>query len=401
MFRKYSRLAMLALITALSTLLIISCGGGGGDSAPVRVLQPISYTGNTAPVVITLTNTPTLVTNVLFGGSTASDIPSAVTITETNALPGEFLSSADRYMDVFDFSLDNIIGNATHGFKIPAGVDINKTEYCESGYYTVEGSLNDITATGTLTFDYYNCLDDGVTLDGMMHFHVHYMDYYNMSSTMEFVLMTLSCQEFNASLSGTVLMDDSISGNSLIEQSTNNYVEKDNNTDRVYQYENYVMTVVTNDVYSYYSGGSITYSGAPVAIMYDSMLGSLTVESITPFLFSSTSRSYPDLGGQLVLTGNQTSIQLSVESSRHVKLELDLDGALGYEVVRYVLWSELDNHTTLNLADSDSDGMHDSWEDSFGLDPTIDDAADNLDNDTLTNLEEYEQGYDPNNPLSQ
>ena len=388
---------MLAVITALSTLLIISCGGGGGgDSVPVRDLQPISYTGNTAPVAITLTNTPTLVTNVLFGGSTASDLPSAVTITETNTLPGEFLSSPDRYMDVFDFSLDNIIGNATHGFKIPAGVDVNETNSCESGYYTVQGSLSDITATGTLTFDYYNCLDDGVTLDGMLHFHVHYMDYYHMNSTMEFVLMTISCLEFNASLSGTMQMDDSISGNSLIQKSTMNYVEKDNNTGKLYQYENYVMTTVIDDIYSYYSGGSINYSGAPVAIMYDSLHGSLAVESITPFLFSSTTRSYPDLGGQLVLTGNQTGIQLSVESSRHTKLELDL----GYEVVRYVLWSELDKHTTLNLADSDGDGMHDSWEESFGLDPNINDAAGNLDNDALTNLEEYEQGYDPNNPLS-
>ena len=44
--------------------------------------------------------------------------------------------------------------------------------------------------------------------------------------------------------------------------------------------------------------------------------------------------------------------------------------------------------------------MHDSWEISFALDPNINDTAGNLDNDALTNLEEYEQGYDPNNPLS-
>ena len=392
---------MLAVITALSTLLILSCGGGGGgDSVPVRDLQPISYTGNTAPVAITLTNTPTLVTNVLFGGSTASDLPSAATITETNALPGEFLSSADKYLDVFGFSLDNSIGNDADRFKIPTGANVNETEYCDSGYYTVQGSWDDITDTGTLTFDFYNCLDDGVTLDGMMHLNAYNEDYYHKSTTVEFVLMTMFCQEFNTSLSGTIQIDDSVSGNSFIEQTTNNYVEKDNNADRMYQYENYVMTIVIDDIYSYYSSGSINYSGSPVAIMYDSLHGSLAVESITPFLFSSTTRSYPDLGGQLVLTGNQTSIQLSVESSRHAKLELDLDGALGYEVVRYVLWSELDKHTTLNLADSDGDGMHDSWEESFGLDPNINDAADNLDNDTLTNLEEYEQGYDPNNPLS-
>ncbi len=64
-----------------------------------------------------------------------------------------------------------------------------------------------------------------------------------------------------------------------------------------------------------------------------------------------------------------------------------------------VLWSKLDNTAMLNLADLDGDGMHDSWEDSFELVPNIYDAADNLDNDGLTNLEEYVQGYDPVNPL--
>ena len=77
--------------------------------------------------------------------------------------------------------------------------------------------------------------------------------------------------------------------------------------------------------------------------------------------------------------------------------ELDLDGVIGFEVVRYVLWSELDLITTLNLADSDGDGMHDSWESTYGLDPNVDDALLNLDGDGLNNLQEYEQGYEPNN----
>jgi len=55
---------------------------------------------------------------------------------------------------------------------------------------------------------------------------------------------------------------------------------------------------------------------------------------------------------------------------------------------------------SLNLTDTDGDGMHDSWETSFGLNPALDDSAGNLDGDTLTNLQEYQQGYDPSNPLS-
>lgn len=39
--------------------------------------------------------------------------------------------------------------------------------------------------------------------------------------------------------------------------------------------------------------------------------------------------------------------------------------------------------------DTDEDGMPDSYETSYGLNPAVDDADDNLDNDGLTNIEEY------------
>jgi hypothetical protein len=391
---------MIAVITALTALLVMSCGGGGGDSPAPRVLQPISYTGNTFPTAITLANTPILVTNVLFGGSAASDIPVAVIITETDTLSGDNPAGADELMNLVHSSMDNILGDATHGYQMPTAEVINETEYCVSGYYTVKGTLDDMTGTGTLTFDYYNCLMDGMTFDGMLYVHVHYIDYYSLNMTMDFVLMTVTGPGLNVSMSGTILLDDSISGNSLIEQITQNYVEKVNITGMMYKYENFVVTATIDDIYSYYSSGSISYTGAPVAIIYDSNYGGLTVDTITPLLFSSTTRLYPDLGGQLVFTGDLSAIQLVVESARHLKLELDLDGAVGYEVVRYVLWSELDDVANLNLADSDGDAMHDSWESTYGLNPYVDDAADNFDNDGLTNLEEYEQGYDPSNPLS-
>ena len=45
--------------------------------------------------------------------------------------------------------------------------------------------------------------------------------------------------------------------------------------------------------------------------------------------------------------------------------------------------------------DTDSDGMPDSWEETYGLDTETDDSEDDADGDELSNLEEYEAGTDP------
>ena len=219
--------------------------------------------------------------------------------------------------------------------------------------------------------------------------------------TMEFVLVTLSGTDLNASMSGTVLIDEALSSDDAYTlQNTLNYTRSNNLTGRMHKYENYVKTLYENDYFSTTGSSQITYSGAPVAQLYDSSYGSISVESITPLVYSSKIFAFPDQSGQLVLNGDNSSIQLDVLSGRHVKLELNLDGQPGNEVVRYVLWDELENSTSMSLADSDSDGMHDSWEISFGLDPNTDDSADDLDNDGLTNFEEYQEGYNPNDPLS-
>ena len=59
---------------------------------------------------------------------------------------------------------------------------------------------------------------------------------------------------------------------------------------------------------------------------------------------------------------------------------------------------EINTHSTDPLsADSDGDGMSDGWEVQAGLNPLDNnDALDDADADGLTNLEEYENGTDPN-----
>ncbi len=73
------------------------------------------------------------------------------------------------------------------------------------------------------------------------------------------------------------------------------------------------------------------------------------------------------------------------------------DGTLKKKVacgrVTGAVWS----FTTLPSVDSDSDGLPDAWETQYGLDPTIDDSGVDSDGDGLSNLEEYLNALDPTN----
>jgi hypothetical protein len=56
--------------------------------------------------------------------------------------------------------------------------------------------------------------------------------------------------------------------------------------------------------------------------------------------------------------------------------------------------------TLLDIPDTDYDGMPDGWEVSYQLNPLVDDATADADGDGMSNLAEYQGGFNPRDPLS-
>ena len=377
---------------------LFGCGGGGGDStAPTSLI----YSGNTNAAVITLDNAPTLVGNVLYGGTTGTNIPVAVTLTEqTTTRSAGVEVQSEILQNISQHIRDSIFTNNTSLPDLIVGVDLNEPLECDSGSGNLTGTLNDSTFTGTLTFTYINCLLDGITYNGTGTFRIDTFDLNYIvptDVTMTFTLMSISSSEFTGSMSGTIRIQSMIVSNT--EKMTLNYVSKDNLTGKMYKFENMIIT----SVYDYIFGPTNltqTYTGTPARV-YDSSFGYVGVDTLAPLVFSSVMLTYPDIDGVIIFMGVAgSSIRVTILSSEHIQLELDIDGSPGYEVLRFLLWDELKINADTNITDTDNDGMHDSWEILYGLDFTIDDSAGDLDNDGFSNYQEYLNGTDPSLPTA-
>jgi hypothetical protein len=107
---------------------------------------------------------------------------------------------------------------------------------------------------------------------------------------------------------------------------------------------------------------------------------------------------------QLVVTDNeglQAVDTCAVYVTREEIVDSDGDGVpdeqddFPYDDQEYL---DTDGDGVGNNADSDddNDGMPDTWELVYGLDPLVDDAADDPDGDQVSNIDEYNQGSEPN-----
>jgi len=384
---------------ALGILAIVaSGGGGGGDDGPAG----ITYTGNTDPAVITTANATRLVGNIYIGEIITHSIsgvgarPDVTAGTSARGIaPGEL--ARKLIIDIRDAirSSPHLAGRFT---AVRARTDLDETEPCDddSGWFTLTGFIED-DGTGTLTLDYVNCREGGEVLDGTITVQVNVFDFSFLLPTdavYSFKVFSVTSSAFNVSIDGSI--HSQVSPGSQTEQLTiARLVARNNASGEMLMITNQVSVVEYDDILSP-SSLSENITGR----IYDSTYGYVDYITLAAITFSSISQEHPD-GGQMLLTGSLASrIRMTVIDDVRIRIDLDLDGDASYENFVITSWSEIE--AGVDLVDSDGDGMHDSWETAYGLDPADPgDAVLDSDGDGVSNYQEYLDHTHPTAELDQ
>jgi len=160
--------------------------------------------------------------------------------------------------------------------------------------------------------------------------------------------------------------------------------------------------------------GAVTIPGALSVIPTDGFILSGSEEG--PFLPSSKSYTLKNTGGcpiewtvskdELWISLSSTSGTLQGGSNKIVIVSVNSNAnslSAGYycDTITFTNTTNNSGNTTksvcvmVNTSDGDADGMPDNWEDQYGLNTSTDDSGQDLDNDGLSNLDEYQNGTNP------
>jgi hypothetical protein len=269
---------------------------------------------------------------------------------------------------------------------------VDETEACQNGG-TVR-TFGDLSpgGTGTVNLTYSNCTVDGESLTGSATMRID-----SVKITPPVIPLDFTISFSRLALRGTSNVDMTGSLRVLVnlgaqsETITENVVTLYTTTGRMTRSENLVFIDAYNDLLS-----PSSYSESINGRLYDSVHGFVDIITVTALVFPTLSQPFPN-SGHLLLTGAANArIHAMGNSATLLVLALDLDNNGALETQARLNWADLAGAVGANLADTDGDTMHDSWESAFGLNPNLDDRTLDPDSDGFDNLAEYQAGTRPN-----
>lgn len=376
--------------------LLVACGGGGGGGGQSAGTAPLVYTGATTPAVITTASAATLVAGVIGSSDSSASIGGVIAVNVAgsqrhvaSAGPADFARRLDRSLRA-----PRLQPSRDSGARV-AAIPVDSTTPCDSGSVRVSGTLSD-SGTGTLSVAYNDCRTGDDTLSGTASMRVDAFDlsYGPTDYTVSFDRISLRGPGANADATGAMRSQVNVAANS--ETLTSNYVAVDVSARKMTKIENCVSLVVYDSIFTP-SSFTESISGR----VFDQALGFVDVATNAPLHFSTLDQAFPD-SGQVLLTGAASGhIRVTAESAGVTTLGLDLDGDSSFEIAATSKWTDLSGFAGTDLGDSDGDGMHNSWEQAYGLNPGDSaDAALDKDGDGASNRTEYFAGTDINDPAA-
>ncbi len=368
-------------------------GGGGGGSATSAPATPIVYAGSTTPAVITAANAGQMASYVLGGGeSSASRAVTGVAVVGASATTPR--------APIIDLARKVSRASAGLAPRAPssalAGVtNVDRTDPCDSGSVHVVGTLND-NGTGSLSFTWTNCLSGNDSISGQATGRVDAVDSARnaIDTTIAFTRLAFRAPDANWDMTGSFRLQ--VNAAAKAETSTVNVVVLNNNTAEIFKTENLVFVEMDDNVAS-----RTRYTQSISGRVYDTRHGYVDITTPTALYFARATDDFP-LDGETLFTGagNRTIRALAL-STNAVRLTLDVNGDGNPDNVAILRWRDLGTAASADLADDDGDGMHNSWETTYGLNRSNPgDALLDPDGDGLPNAGEYRGGWIPNSAAS-
>jgi hypothetical protein len=280
-----------------------------------------------------------------------------------------------------------------------AGVTFNETEPCSGGgSVNTNGTIDDNTLTGTLTITFNNCTELGLTLNGSATAQVLEFDQVACGGMPTNFVATTS----RITVRGNGVSADA--GGSL-QVITNIPTSSESVTSNLTNLNN--LTGVMTKAEGLFSGGTLNSVCAPSSIsnlafngqIFDNVHGFVDVSTIT-LGQANLSETFPNTGEIRLDGAAGTALHVRALSSTQVELQFDTNGDnAGDGFAARMNWTDLTGPIGADIADTpDGDGMHNSWETFYGLDPQVDDSALDREPDGANYLAEYIAGTNPNGP---
>lgn len=344
---------------------LTACGGGGGSGdgasgsvvnarSPVPPQQRLNYTGSVAAASI--------------GDTNAAGITADV-ITATGAALGS-----------------SILRERT-------GTAVSTSIPCDSGSINISGTVNN-AGTGTASVDYVDCRTGPNTLNGPAALTIRGYDQASgivTDGTLDFTRVRFFGPGVSLDFTGTVDVQVNVSSNRL---TLTQRITTQNNDSGARQTQTNLTFVNSYSTVSHPTFFNQSISGS----VCDGTQGCASVSTATapftspwgPLYFATSTQAFPDWGIINIDSGT-TRVRVTSLGVDLAKLQVD-SGSGTFGTPARLRWSELNSSLGANLADSDGDGMHDSYETFAGLNAGANDASGDADGDGFSNYTEYLAG---------